>query len=111
MGLGNDPRRAPCHMDFYEAMGAAVAALPPEADPHAAVRFLLELAQSRGHYQMGYPMLEAVQGYAIDLVPRLEPKQARELAYWYARHYPRMRRLPVQQKLYLALEKRGRARE
>ena len=71
----------------------------------------MELAQSKGHYQMAYPMLEAVQGHALVLVPHLEPQRARELAYWYGRQYPRVRRLPIQQKLYQALEKRGRQRE
>lgn len=112
LGFGNDPKRAPCHMEFYEAMGEAVAAaLAEEADAEAMTRFLLELAQSKGHYQMAYPMLEAVQGHALPLVPRLEPAKARELAYWYGRQYPRVRRLPVQQKLYVALEKRGRQKE
>ena len=64
-----------------------------------------------GLYQMAYPMLEAVQGHALVLVPHLEPQEARELAYWYGRQYPRVRRLPIQQKLYQALEKRGRQRE
>ena len=56
-------------------------------------------------------MLEAVQGHALVLVPNLEPQKARELAYWYGRQYPRVRRLPIQQKLYQALEKRGCQRE
>lgn len=112
LGFGNDPKRAPCHMEFYEAMGEAVAAaLAEEADAQAMAQFLLELAGSKGHYQMAYPMLEAVQGHALALVPHLEPAKARELAYWYGRQYPRVRRLPVQQKLYMALEKRGRQKE
>ena len=61
------------------------AALAEGADAEAMVRFLLELAQSKGHYQMAYPMLEAVQGHALVLVPHLEPQEARELAYWYGR--------------------------
>ena len=76
LGFGNDPKRAPCHMDFYENMGEAVtAALAEGADAEAMVRFLLELAQSKGHYQMAYPMLEAVQGHALVLVPHLEPQR------------------------------------
>ncbi len=49
LGFGRDPKRDPCHMEFYEAVGEAVGRMVQEgltpAEAEEAVRFLVTLAQ------------------------------------------------------------------
>ena len=110
LGMGRDPRRDPCHMAFYEEVGETVArfqATEPEAgEVVQAVRFLLTLGQG-DRRPLVRPMLEAAQGHALPLIPLLEPGQAEELAHWYGASYPRRQRLPIQERVLRALEKRS----
>lgn len=114
LGFGRDPKRDPCHMAFYEAVGEAVGQMAREGLPpreaEEAVRFLLELFLSENYNALTRPMREAVQGHARTLVPFLDPAAARELADWYGRQYPRHRRLPVQSQLFKDLERRGKGK-
>ena len=111
LGLGRDPKRDPCHMAFYEAVGETVARFAGEElaaeEAFQAARFLLSLTQVERR-NLVRPMMEAVQGHALPLIPLLEPGQAEELAHWYGAHYPKRQRLPVQDKVMRALEKRAR---
>ena len=112
LGFGRDPKRDPCHMEFYEAVGEAVgrmvqAGLSP-AQAEEAVRYLLTLYQEERYHSLTGPMREAVQGHARALVPLLEPSAARALALWYGKVYPRHRRLPVQNQLLKDLERRAK---
>ena len=110
LGMGRDPRRDPCHMAFYEEVGETVArfqATEPEAgEVVQAVRFLLTLGQG-DRRPLVRPMLEAAQGHALPLIPLLEPGQAEELAHWYGASYPGRQRLPIQERVLRALEKRS----
>ena len=109
LGFGRDPRRDPCHMAFYRAVGETVARCAEGLDAAAAfraVQFLLSMTQEKRH-MLVRPMMEAAQGHALPLIPLLEPGQAAELARWYASRYPRRQRLPVQDKVLRALEKRA----
>ena len=49
LGFGRDPKRDPCHMEFYESVGEAVGRMIQEgltpAEAEQAVRFLVTLAQ------------------------------------------------------------------
>ena len=115
LGFGRDPKRDPCHMEFYNAVGDAVKGMMQEGlsseEAASAVRFLVTLGLDDGTYHsLTQPMREAVQGHARPLVPLLEPAAAQELAAWYAKAYPRHRRLPVQSQLLKELEHRGRGR-
>ena len=111
LGFGRDPKRDPCHMEFYEAVGEAVGRMVQEgltpAEAEETVRFLVTLAQEDRYFDLTQPMREAVQGHARTLVPLLEPETARELAAWYNKTYPRRRRLPVQNQLLKELERRA----
>ena len=77
LGFGRDPKRDPCHMEFYEAVGEAVGRMIQEgltpAEAEEAVRFLVTLAQEERYFDLTQPMREAVQGHARTLVPLLEP--------------------------------------
>ena len=92
LGFGRDPKRDPCHMEFYEAVGEAVGRMVQEgltpAEAEETVRFLVTLAQEERYFDLTQPMREAVQGHARTLVPLLEPETARELAAWYNKTYP-----------------------
>ena len=112
LGFGRDPKRDPCHMEFYNAVGETVRQMvqdglsPAEAEETA--RFLMTLAQEGRYFSLTQPMREAVQGHARILVPLLEPETAEKMAAWYAKAYPRRRRLPVQSQLLKDLERRAR---
>ena len=110
-GFGRDPKRDPCHMEFYEAVGEVVGRIaqsgPTPQEAEEAVRFLVTLAQVEGYFELTRPMREAVQGHARTLVPFLMPETARALAAWYAKTYSRRSRLPVQSQLLKELERRA----
>ena len=110
LGMGRDPRRDPCHMEFYEAVGQAVTqslqAGLEAGGADRAVRFLLSMSQGDRH-TLARPMMEAAQGHALPLIPLLEKSQAAELVRWYAGQYPKRRRLPIQDKVLAALEKQA----
>ena len=112
LGFGRDPKREPCHMEFYNAVGETVRQMVQDgispAEAEEAARFLMTLAQEGRYFSLTQPMREAVQGHARILVPLLEPETARRMAAWYAKAYPRRRRLPVQSQLLKDLERRAR---
>ena len=112
-GFGNDPKRSPCHMDFYNEVGRVAARLAEEGCPPEeaaeAVELLLTMGEKFGR-RLTQPMMEAVQGHALPLIPLLTCEQARAMAGRYALRYPRRKRLPVQNQVFLALERRANGR-
>ena len=112
LGLGRDPKKDPCHMKFYEAVGAVVEQMAQREltaqEAGEAARFLLQLGWEERYHSLTLPMREAIQGHVRPLVPFLAAEEAGELAAWYAQVYPRRRRLPVQSQLLKALERRSR---
>ena len=52
-------------------------------------------------------MLLAVHGFTLELIGLLDAAEAAPLYRAYGSVYPRLRRLPVQNKLFAALQKRG----
>ena len=113
LGFGNDPRRSPYHKDFYDEMGRLAGRLAggewPAEEAGAAAEFLLTMGEQFGS-RLTRPMMEAAQGHVLILVPLLTCEQAEKLARSYAACYPRRKRLPIQDKVLLALEKRARNR-
>lgn len=111
LGMGRDPRREPCHMEFYEGVGSTVHELVKEAvssqDVVRVAKFLIALGRESQYSELTRPMREAVQGHIQMLVPLLSPEDARELAHQYAGQYGRCQRLPVQKQLLRQLEQRG----
>ena len=112
MGLGNDPRRHPCHKHFYAAVQNWVAEFlardPAPEEVYEAARFILNAAHERRDNRDTYWYCFAAHGLAADLVPRMEAEQCRALAEDYDRLYPKKDRLPVQAALYKQLKKAGR---
>ena len=113
LGFGRDPKRDPCHMAFYEAVGEAVGQMAREGLPpreaEEAVRFLLELFLSEDYNALTRPMRRRSRAMPGPWCPSWTGA-ARELADWYGRQYPRHRRLPVQSQLFKDLERRGRGK-
>ena len=109
-GFGNDPKKAPYHMDFYNEMGQLAARLAqgewPAEEAGEAAEFLLTMGEKFGR-RLTQPMMEAAQGHVLPLVPLLTSRQAEQLARSYGRRYPRRVRTPVQDKVFQALERRA----
>ena len=105
-GLGDDPRKDPCHMRFYEAAERWVAAFRP-ADPEeafGAVRLILEAAAEHRE-EPSFWFLYAAQGLARDLIPSLPAGHCARLRRFYDEAYPRRERMPVQRDVYRLLKK------
>ncbi len=98
-GINDDP----CHMNYYNAMKAALE--EENTDAYESVRFLLNAERSYECPRAVSFMLIAVQGLAVDLAPRLSREQKEEFRQWMDDNVPRRMRLPVQDYLYKALKK------
>ena len=112
LGLGNDPRRHPCHKHFYAAVQSWVEEfLQAEPDGETAFQAAEEIilaADRRRNNRDTYWYCYAAQGLAADLLPTLTPERCRELAETYDRLYPKKDRLPVQKALFKQLKKLGK---
>ena len=108
-GVSNDdPRYAPCHQTFYDAVGKWVddfAALEPEPvwAKQAVVRILEAASQNRGKQSYWYYL--AAQSYVKKLLPFLKKEHCQMLVKWYDKTYPRRERLPVNDELYSLMKK------
>lgn len=109
LGLGNDPKRSPSHMEFYNEVGRIIGLISggelPADEAAETAAFLMTMGERFGR-RFTRPMMEAAQGHILPLVPLLTPEQAGVLARQYAGLYPRHQRLPIQRQLLKALEKR-----
>lgn len=108
LGLGDDPRKDPCHMRFYEDteqwIGEFLAANPGEPEAFEAVRFMLETpAGYTGHN--GFWFMYAAQGLSRPLIPLLQGDHCAALRKFYDETYPRRDRMPVQKDVYRLLKK------
>lgn len=107
-GWGDDPRKDPCHMRFYENVeqwvGTFLAAAPVQTDVFHAVRYILETpAEYRG--KSCFWFMYAAQGLTRELIPMLTPQQCAQLRGFYDEAYPRRDRMPVQKEVYKLLKK------
>lgn len=112
-GWGDDPRKDPCHMRFYEDVeGWTKAFLTDNHDPSAvfeAVSFMLRVPSEYREHQ-GFWFMYAAQGLARDMIPMLTAQQCAELRDFYDTAYQKRDRMPVQKELYKLLKK-GAARK
>lgn len=111
-GLGNDPKKDPCHMAYYEAIAATLSHVEsqPLAEGELDEIVSCVLRMDKEHAQqseMVRLMLQAVQGLTLPLIPRLSRDCAQELGDWYAHAYPRQSRMPNQSKVLRALNRRA----
>ncbi len=107
-GWGDDPKKDPCHMLFYETLeqwaNAFAASEPDREVVYEAVRFMLQ-APDQHRDSPCFWFMYAAQGLARDLIPRLSREQCAALREDYDRRYPRRDRMPVQKEVYRLLKK------
>jgi len=110
-GWGDDPRKDPCHMRFYEGVQQWAADFlkkaPEQEEVFAAVRFILE-TPAKHREQSCFWFLYAAQGAARELIPLLNSAQCACLREFYDKAYPKRDRMPVQQEIYKLLKKGGK---
>ena len=108
-GMPDSARSSPVHTEFYNAMEATVKELagdaPDSETAEALVRFLLTAVEKFPCSKLAEWMLLAIQNHALPLIPFLSPESKAEIFAWYNKAYPRMQRLPGQQKIAKALKK------
>ena len=107
-GWGDDPRRDPCHMRFYEDAEQWVKGFrqadPEQSQVHEAVRFMI-LCPAEHKEQHCFWFLYAAQGLTRELIPQLTSQQCSELQEAYDALYPKRERMPVQKEVYKLLKK------
>lgn len=110
-GFGNDPKKDPCHVKFYEDVekyiDALVQSCPAEELAFHAADWIIRTPVQHENQAVYWCMI-AVHGPCKKLVPLLSPAHCGELCSFYDDSYRRRDRLPVQQELYKALKKRAK---
>ena len=111
-GWGDDPRKDPCHMRFYEGVEqwakGFLAEGPEEPAAYEAVSWILS-APADHEGEAVYWFLYAAQGLCRDLIPTLSPEHCVQLRDFYDAQYPRRDRMPVQKEVYRLLKKGSKA--
>lgn len=111
LGMGNDPRKDPCHMGFYEDVEQWVKrflAAGPDADAAwQAARWMLSAAAEHRD-QAAYGFMYAAQGLCREILPLISREGCADLAEFYDAAYPCRDRLPVQKEIYKLLCKGAR---
>ncbi len=107
-GWGDDPKKDPCHMGFYEDLERWTkefrASSPSQEAVMEAVRYILETPDAhRG--QASFWFMFAAQGLTRELIPMLRPDQCAQLRELYDGLFPRRDRMPVQKEVYKLLKK------
>lgn len=109
-GLGNDPRRHPCHEEFYEDVAVWAAEFragnPDQTAANEAVSWIVGAAANHRDKDV-YWFMYAVHGHCRDLIPLLSPEDCAGLVRFYDENYPRRDRMPVQKEVYRLLKKRA----
>ena len=107
MGFGNDPKKNPCHMEFYESMERLInemaASSPDPGEASSVAEILIKAPETISCPDMCRWTLVAARQLAIPLIPYVTPEAKAELKAWFNDFVPRRERLPVEKKLYSAL--------
>ena len=108
-GMPDSARSSPVHVDYYNAVEAAVKELAGEKpDAETAdelARFLLKACHDYPSNTLAQWMIIAIQNHALPIIPYMSPAAKAELAAWYNEAFPRLQRLPNQDKIAKALKK------
>lgn len=107
-GWGEDPKKDPCHMAFYENVEKwaedFLAAQPDREAVFRAVKFLLE-APEKYRQSPCFWFMYAAQGLSRELILLLGKEQCAALLAYYDKTYPKRDRMPVQKEVYRLLKK------
>lgn len=111
LGLGSDPRRHPCHEEFFEATIAwtenFVNSEPSQAEAMEVACFMLEEPEKFRDKDAYWFMWVAV-GNIRKLVPLLSKEDCKALAARFDQLYKKRDRMPVQVETYKMLVKAGK---
>lgn len=107
-GWGDDPRKDPCHMRFYEDVENwtkdFLSAGVSQQEVYEAADFMLRTpAEHREEHSFWF--LYATQGLTREMIPRLSSGQCAQLRTAYDEAYPKRDRMPVQKEVYALLKK------
>ncbi len=113
-GWGDDPRRDPCHMRFYEDLEHwcrdFLDGAPAQGQVYEAVKFILE-TPDKYRQKACFWFMFAAQGLTRPMIPLLSDAQRKALRELYDGCYPKRERMPVQAEVYRLLKKgEGRKR-
>lgn len=110
-GLGDDPKKNPCHEAFYQAVKEWVdtfaASSPSPETANAAVSFLLE-TPAHNRESESYWFMYAVMAFIDPLIPYLNKEDAKVLAKRMNLLFPRYDRMPAHQAAYKKLLDAGK---
>lgn len=111
-GLGGGPQNYPCHDKFAQDLERLLqdfaARSPSPEEAGRVLEYIYFTAPARFQAEPAVDwMLLAVHGLTLELIGLLDAAQAGPLCRAYGNAYPRRQRLPVQNKLFTALQKRG----
>ena len=105
-GWGEDPRKHPCHMAFYEDverwMAQFMGSDPNGQQRREAASWILTAAAGK-EGDPAFWFLYAAHGLCKELVMTLDEETCTWLRDFYDDQYPRRNRLPVQKEVYKLL--------
>lgn len=108
LGLGNDPRKNPCHEAFYDATIAwterYVASNPDQEKVMEVARFMLETPEKFREYDAYWFMYVAI-GNIRPLIPLLTKDDCKILVKRFDELYKKRDRMPLQVETYKKLVK------
>ena len=108
LGLGNDPRKNPCHEAFYDATIAwterYVASNPNQENVMEVARFMLETPEKFRDYDAYWFMYVAI-GNIRPLIPLLAKDDCKALVKRFDELYKKRDRMPLQVETYKKLVK------
>ena len=111
LGLGSDPRRHPCHEEFYEAAIAwtdsFVKSQPTQEEAMEVASFMLEAPDAERERDAFWFLWVAV-GNIRSLIPMMKPEDCKALAARFDELYKKRDRMPVQVETYKMLVKAGK---
>ena len=107
LGFGGGVKTDHCHAAFLEELTSALSA-PKQAEAGelpAIVSYILHAPEAYERDGLLCWTFIAAQQAVLPLIGSLEPAQAAELADWYGRAFPRVKRAPVQDRILARLRK------
>lgn len=109
LGLGKDPRRDPCHEQFYNAVGKwaeeFLATEPSQEDLKAAALLLVEEPKNYEGKESFWFMF-AAQGHIKPLIGPMSPENCRVVKASLEANYKKRDRMPLQKELLKLLDKK-----
>ena len=109
LGLGKDPRKDPCHEQFYNAVGKwtedFLATEPSQEDLKAAALFLIEEPKNYEGKECFWFMF-AAQGHIKPMIGAMSPENRQAVKASLEATYKKRERMPLQKELLKLLDKK-----